>query len=249
MDLSIVIVSWNVQDKLFLCLKTLYLYNKKINFEVFVVDNNSHDDSAVMIKKHFPQVILIENKENLGFAKANNQAIKKAHSNNILLLNPDCEFIENSLEKLITFLSDHPDAEIVGCRLLNPDKTLQPSVRSFPTLYTGIILFFKLHHIFSSKIILKKYLQVNFDYQKTQLVDQVMGAFLFYKKALGLLDENYFIWFEEVDLCKRSKRVYFTPDINIIHYGGSSFAQVKTVNKQKYFYQSLLYYFKKNGLW
>jgi len=248
MELSIIIISWNVEKLLRECLNSLFLYTKNIDFEVFVVDNNSQDQTLEMVKKDFPQVKLIINQKNEGFAKANNQAIKQAQGKYILLLNPDTEFIENAAAKALKFMEENQDVDIVGCKLLNTDKTLQPSVRSFPTIYSSLIQLLKLHHVFKKKKILKKYLCVNFDYEKTQLVDQVMGAFLMFKKELGLLDEHYYLWLEEVDLCRRAKKVYYIPITQIVHHGNSSFKQVKTIKKQKYFYQSLLYYFKKFGL-
>jgi hypothetical protein len=248
MDLSVIIVSWNVHDLLKKCLKTLFQFNTGNNYEVFVVDNASKDQSAEMVAKEFPRVHLIKSLQNLGFAKGNNVAIKKAQGKYILLLNPDTEFIEPVFDKILDFFKGHADADIVGCKLLNPDKSLQQSVRSFPTLYSSLVQISKLHHLFPPEKILKKYLCSNLDYSKTQKVDQVMGAFLMYKKELGLMDENYFLWLEEVDLCKRAKNVYYTPEARIIHYGGSSFKQVATMAKQKIFYKSLWYYFRKFGL-
>lgn len=248
MDLSIIIVSWNVEKLLKECLHSLFLYTKNIDFEVLVVDNASSDNTVAMIKKDFPQVKLIVNRENNGFARANNQAIKQAQGKYILLLNPDTEFIENSAALAVKFMIEHEDADIMGCKLLNPDQSLQPSVRRFPTIYSSLVQLLKLHHLFKPEKILKKYLCVNLDYNKTQLADQVMGAFLLFKKELGLLDENYFLWLEEVDLCRRAKHVYYTPITKIVHYGNSSFTQVRTLKKQKYFYQSLLYYFSKFGI-
>ena len=248
MDLSIIIVSWNVKGLLNKCLNSLYTYTNNLDFEVFVVDNNSQDQSAQMVEKEFSQVKLIKNSDNLGFAKANNQAIKQARGKYILLLNPDTEFFNNAAQNMIKFMKQNSEADIAGCKILNPDKTSQASVRRFPTVYSSLIQLFKLHHLFSAQKILKKYLAVDFDYEKTQLVDQVMGAFFIFKKELGLLDENFFIWLEEVDMCKRAKKVYYTPDVQIIHHGAGSFKQVKTSKKQKYFYKSLFYYFKKHGL-
>jgi len=247
-ELSIVIVSWQTEMLLDKCLFSLLKYSKNVSMEVFVVDNNSADNTVDMVQRKYPEIHLIANHENLGFAKANNQAIKLAKGQYILLLNPDTEFIENSLEKILSFMKNNSEADIAGCKILNSDLSLQESVRAFPTLYSSLVQLLKLHHIFPAKKILKKYLCLNFNYDKTQIVDQVMGAFLIYKKSLGFLDENYFLWLEEVDLCKRAKKVYYTPITKIIHHGGSSFKQVNTWQKQKYFYHSLYYFFKKHGL-
>ncbi len=257
MLLSIIIVNWNVKDLLEKCLTSIYRSvnssgNKKdSSFEVFVVDNGSKDESVEMVQKEFPQVKLIINKENLGFAKANNQAIKQTQSEFILLLNPDTEILQkSSLFKMIDFMKAHPDCGIAGCKLLNTDRTLQLSIRRFPTLISQIIILTKTPNFFPWLV--KEYLGFNNNYQKIQKVDQVMGSFFMIRKKvieqIGLLDENFWAWFEEVDFCKRAKnigwKVYYTPEIEIIHHKGQSFNQL--VKKQKVFNKSLLYYFKKH---
>lgn len=257
MLLSIIIVNWNVKNLLKRCLSSIYKSTnlgegkEDSSFEVFVVDNGSKDESVEMVQKEFPQVKLIINKENLGFAKANNQAIKQAQSEFILLLNPDTEILhKNSFLKMVDFMKTHPDCGIAGCKLLNTDRTLQLSIRKFPTLISQIITLTKAPNLFPWLI--KKYLGFNNDYQRTQEVDQVMGSFFMIRKKvieqIGLLDENFWAWFEEVDFCKRAKnigwKIYYTPEVEIIHHKGQSFNQL--VKKQKVFNKSLLYYFKKH---
>lgn len=248
MDVSIIIVSWNVKKLLNQCLNSIFRYTHNIKFEVFVIDNNSTDGTVEMIKKDFPNIICLANQNNFGFAKANNQGIRLASGKYFLLLNPDTMLIEPSINIMVDFMNKNIDADIAGCQLLNSDKTLQQSVRRFPTIYSSIIQLFKIHHIVSAKKILRKYLYLDFNYSKTQRVDQVMGAFLIYRKELGLLDEKFYLWLEEVDLCKRAKKVYYTPQTKIIHFGGCSFRQVNTWQKQKFFYKSLWHYFYKHGL-
>ncbi len=276
-DLSVIIVAWKVKDLLEKCLSSIYSKSKGINFacpvmtsksesfyeavprgeqselygEVFVIDNNSGDGSVEMIKTNFPQVKLIINQKNKGFASANNQGIKEAKGEFILLLNPDTEILDNALSKMVNFMKEREEAGITGCRLLNSDHSLQPSCRAFPSLYSQIIVLLKLHNFFPALV--KKYYMLDWPHQEIKEVDQVMGAcFLIRKKVIneiGLLDENFYIWFEEVDFCKRAKdkgwKIYYTPQIEIIHHQGQSFKQVIGLEKQKEFNRSLRYYFKK----
>lgn len=255
MDLSIVIVNWKVKDLLEKCLQSIFKETKNISFEVFVVDNNSEDGSIEMVREKFPQVNLTASMENLGFAKGNNLAIKKSRGRYVLLLNPDTEILENALEKIVRFMDEHLECGIAGCKLLNPDLSLQSSVRSFPDISSQIFILLKLHHLFPYSKAMYKYLAHNFDYEKTQEVDQVMGAFMMIRREvldkIGLLDENFWIWFEEVDFCKRAKtvgwKILYTPEAKIIHHYGQSFKQAMGVKKQRDFNRSLSYYFKKNG--
>lgn len=276
-DLSIIIVAWKVKDLLKKCLDSIYSKSKGINFacpvvaarrfygacpvmasksepfygEVFVVDNNSGDGSAEMIKTNFPQARLIINQENKGFASANNQGIKESKGEFILLLNPDTEILDNALEKMVNFMKEHEEAGIVGCRLLNSDHSLQPSCRAFPNLYSQIIILLKLHNFFPGLV--KKYYMLDWPHQEIKEVDQVMGAcFLIRKKVInevGLLDEGFWALFEEVDYCKRIKnanwKVCFTPEAEIIHHKGQSFKKQEMIAKQINFNRSLLRYFKK----
>ncbi|MDD5043302.1 MAG: glycosyltransferase family 2 protein [Patescibacteria group bacterium] len=255
MDLSIIIVSWNVKNLLQKCLESIYRETKNISFEIFVIDNASTDGSAEMVRNNFPQVKLIVNKKNEGFAKGNNQGIKESHGDFILILNPDTEILDGAIEKTLDFIKSKKDAGIVGCQILNADKTIQPSVRRFPSFWPIFLIFLKLPKLFSNLSTVSRYLATDFNYQSMAEVEQVMGAFILIKRELfekvGLFDEKFFIWFEEVDLCKRAQKngykVYFAPLGKIIHYGGQSFAQQKVIKKQWLFFRSAWYYFIKNG--
>lgn len=266
MDLSIIIVNWKVKDLLEKCLQSIFKESPDIDFacpagakrlcgEVFVVDNNSGDGSVEMVREKFPQVDLAASAKNLGFAKGNNLAIKKSRGRYILLLNPDTEILDNALEKMVRFMDADPECGIAGCKLLNPDLSLQPSVRTFPDFTSQIFILLKIHHLLPHSKTMYKYLVQDFDYEKTQEVDQVMGAFMMIRREviekIGMLDENFWIWFEEVDFCKRAKeggfKIIYTPETKIIHYFGQSFKQAMGVKKQKDFNRSLSYYFKKHG--
>jgi hypothetical protein len=253
MQVSIIIVSWNVKDLLKKCLESILRYSQNIEYEIIVVDNASTDGTVEMVRQNFSQVQLIANQENLGFAKANNIGIRQSKGKYVLLLNPDTEFVENSLEKVIAKMESDQKIGVLGCRLLNPNKSLQQSVRRLPTILNQLVILFKLHKFFPS--LLHNYLAKDFDYSREQRVDQVMGAFFLVRRSvfreIGLLDEKYFIWFEEVDFCSRvvqaDSDVVYWPCTSIIHHGGQSFAQQMTFRKQFWFFRSAMHYFLKKG--
>ncbi|MDP2736419.1 MAG: glycosyltransferase family 2 protein [bacterium] len=250
MDLSIIIVSWNVKEKLKDNLRALY-ESQNVNFEVFVVDNNSADGTVEMTKKYYPQVKLIVNRENLGFAKANNQAIKQASGKYILLLNPDMRVFDDTLSNMFSWMNSHENAWVAGCRLLDESARIIKQVRRFPTLLDQLAIILKIPHIFPR--VLDKYLRNDFDYSKSASVDSIRGGFFMIRKQavekIGLLDEQYFLWFEEVDYCRRVKaaggQVWYMPTAECIDLMGQSFKQVNLAVKQKYFRDSMLKYFKK----
>jgi len=253
-DLAIIIVSWNCRKYLKSCLKSIFQSKKDSSVEIFVVDNNSSDGTVEMVKKEFPKVQLIANNFNAGFAKANNQALKIAKGKYLLLLNPDTEVKADTLTKAVAYLNDHPKAGIMGCKILNPNGSLQNSVRRFPNLSSQILILLKFHNFFPDLEPLKKYFAKDFNYHKEQEADQIMGAFFMIRKEcldeIGLFDEKFWLWFEEVDFCKRVKdkgwKVLYTPELEIIHAQGKSFAQIKAVKEQIIFNRSLLYYFRKH---
>lgn len=254
MDLSIIIVSWNVADLLKKCLDSIYKYTQGVSFEIFVIDNASSDNSVAMIQENFPKIKFIINQENKGFAAANNQGASQAQGRYILLLNPDTELKEDSLSKVARFMDKQPKCGIAGCHLENPDGAHQDSVRRFPSFWDQILILLKAHHIFPRLAIFRRYLYVDFDYSREQKVEQVMGAFFMIRhemiEQIGLLDEKFFIWFEEVDFCLRAQKagwlVYYTPITSAIHHFGQSFKQKRTLDKQKIWTASLSYYFKKH---
>ncbi len=256
LDLSIVIVNWNVIDLLQNCLQSILEHTKNLSFEVIVVDNNSPDQEVLteMMREKFPQVKYIPNNKNLGFAKANNQAIILAQGQFILLMNPDTELRANSLLRVVNYLKEHEEIGICGCKILNTDHTIQPSVRSFPTLISQVIIMLKLHHLMTNLPALRCYYMKDFDYNLPQEVDQVRGAFFMMRKQMiervGVLDDKFWIWFEEVDYCKRAKsvawRVFYLPTAEVFHHWGQSFQKQERLKKQFWFNNSLLRYFWKH---
>jgi len=256
MDLSVIIVSWNVKEKLKDNLKALFNSEGDFKFEVFVVDNASSDGSSALIKSEFPQVKLIENSTNLGFARANNQALKLAKGNFILLLNPDMSVFSDTLQNILLWAKENPQATVCGCRLVNARGETVRQVRNFPKLFDQLMISWKIPHFFPS--VLNSYLIPTFDYSRSARVDSIRGAFFLinlesFRKISGLnrpeLDERYFLWFEEVDFCRQvyawRGEVWYTPAASCLDYVGQSFKQLKRGQAQKYFRDSMLKYFKK----
>lgn len=252
-DLTVIIVSWNVRELLERCLSSV-LSQSNVELEIIVVDNASRDGTVAMVRQQFPKVALIANDFNAGFAKANNQAYHIARGRNILLLNPDTVVPDGVLQQTAEYLDRNPKVGVLGCRVTNPDGTLQPSVNRFPTLSSQALVLLKLHVLAPWLPAIKQYNAVDFDYNAEADVDQVLGAFFGIRRQcmeeLGSLDESFFVWFEEVDFCKRAHergwKVRYTPQFSIIHHGGQSFGQLRSTKQQKIFNASLLTYMKKH---
>jgi len=210
MDLSIIIVSYNVKEKLKKNLETLFTSRGDFSFEVFVVDNASIDGSSEMVEEFFPQVKLIKNDQNLGFAKANNLAINRAGGDFILLLNPDMQVFPETLIDSLIFAKKNNQAIVSSCLLVDSDNKIIKHIRRFPRLLDQLAIILKFPHVFPN--IIRSYLYSDFDYNSAQKVDSVRGSFFMINKKsfqkisglrLPLLDERYFVWFEEVDFCRQ----------------------------------------------
>jgi len=253
MTFSFIIVNWNVRELLEKCLLSIEKFSSHFNFEIIVVDNASMDGSVAMMRERFSQINLIANTKNLGFAAGVNQGIKQARGEYVILLNPDVEIKESTLENLLEEFKNCADSGIVGGKIKNEDESIQPSVRAFPDVLSQVLISLKLKHIFNSRAI-GRYLTQNFDYEKRQEVDQVMGAFFAIRRKvieqIGMMDERFFLWFEEVDFCKRAKdagwKVIYTPKSEVLHLGGKSFGQISSTARQRIFNKSLRYYMLKH---
>ncbi|MDD5341183.1 MAG: glycosyltransferase family 2 protein [Patescibacteria group bacterium] len=253
MDLSIIIVNWNVKDLLRKCLQSIYKKTQGLEFEVFVVDNASKDNSIQMVLKEFPQATLIASNVNLGFARANNLALEQARGKYILFMNPDMELVENSFPKLIELMDKDPKIALSTCQLIYPDSSRQNNVKNNPGFCDQFLILLKLHHLFQPRC-LKRYLAKDFDYSKEQEVRQIMGAFIFANgeiiKKLGGWDTEYFLWWEDLDLCKRVQdtgyKIVYTPSTKVIHYEAKAFEQQPSLEKQKRFNRGMRIYFKKH---
>ncbi|MBK7896861.1 MAG: glycosyltransferase family 2 protein [Anaerolineaceae bacterium] len=249
MKLSIVIVSWNTSAMLEACLASVYLFPPHDQFEVWVVDNHSSDDTVSMVQRKFPQVNLIVSEENLGFAGGNNLAIARCVGEFILLLNSDTEVKANALQRLIDFMNANVDAGAVGSRLLNMDGSLQVSCHPFPTLLRELWRLFHLDGLYAYS----EYRMALWRTDVPRRVEAIKGASLMLRRmvleTVGYLDERYFMYSEEVDLCFQINRagwqLYWEPGSEVVHYGEQSTRQVA----QEMFlqlYRGKLIYFRKN---
>lgn len=254
--LSIIIVSWNVRELLRKCLTSIF-YQTKIPFEVIVVDNASRDGSAEMVAKNFPQVRLIRNMKNVGFGKANNQGVKLARGEYVIFLNDDTEIKNGALDTMVTWLDRHSAVGVIGARLLNPDGTLQRgTARCFPTFKVLATMLLGWHSFLLHKKWLRQHYLLDETFTHDTAVDQVMGASLMTRKSLldklGGFDEEFWIWFEEIDLCQRyheaGYQVYVVSQAAIIHHQGKSFVQIIKLKKFCQLTRSLLIYSRKHLL-
>lgn len=233
MDLSIVIVNWNTKGLLTDCLNSILDSKPKMSYEVIVVDNGSEDGSVEAIAKFKTKLKLkvIENKSNEGYSKANNKGIRDAVGDYILLLNTDTKVVDSALDRLFNFAKDHPDAGVVGARLLNADGSLQTSCFKFPTLMSAMKEYW-----FGIKGSYGSYVPSG---ETPTAVDVVVGAaFLITpeaRKRAGILNEKYFFFFEDLDYCRKVKsvglKVYYLPEAKVIHYHGSTIRKTADADK------------------
>jgi len=253
-QLSVIIVSWNTCKLLDRCLETLLAEVEKQQLsiakelteselsakrqplcEIFVIDNASADNSAELVQKKYPQINLIANKENLGFAKANNQALKQASGKYILLLNPDTEIQAGALKVLIDFLDHNLQAGVIAPQLLNTDGSVQMSCRAFPSFIGMLSELTGVSRFMPAGSKLRSYKMLDWQHDTERQVDQPEGACLLVRKELfdqvGLFDEEYFMLFEEVDwlfsVRKVGWQIWFTPTAKVIHHMGQAIKQVK----------------------
>jgi len=252
MKLSVVIICWNDLRVISECLRSIHERTHSIDFEVLVSDNGSTDGSVEFIRGNYPQVRVLENRANLGFAKGNNVGIRASSGDYILILNPDTIIHDGALDRFMQFAEKHPEAGAFGCRVLNPDGTYQVSARLFPTVWRYWVSALGLKQLanFSSLFIYEEYPHW---YGETERpIDWHSGCCVMFRgellKSLGGFDEQFFYHFEEVDLCRRVQAVgfpvLFTPEAVITHLGGQSVSRFpirfeieKHRSRYRYFYK------------
>ncbi|MFA5814683.1 MAG: glycosyltransferase [Bacteroidales bacterium] len=260
--ISVIIVSYNVKFFLEQCLKSVYRAGKDIPMEVFVVDNNSADGSCVMVRNQFPDVKLIENTENTGFSKANNQAMSTAAGEFQLILNPDTVVEESTFLKILDFMDNHPEAGALGVRMIDGKGTFLPeSKRALPTPWVSFYKVFGLAALFPRS---RKFGQYHLGYlpqDEVNPVDILPGAFMLIRKSVldqtGYFDESFFMYGEDIDLSYRIRQAgylnYYFPETTIIHYKGES-TKKASINYVLMFYQAMIifatkHFSKSNARW
>jgi len=232
-DVSIIIVNWNTKQLLRDCLTSVYERAGDVDYEIIVVDNASTDGSSEMVKNDFRQVILIENTENRGFAAANNQGMAIAKGRYVLLLNSDTVVLDNAIANTVSFADENPQAAVTGCRVLNPDRTVQPTCFMFPSLLNMLLSSTYLYKLFPKNRFFGREQMTWWDRSDVHQVDVVTGCFMLVRREaieqVGVMDERFFMYGEETDWCyrfgKKGWKVMFTPAGQIIHFGGQSAAQ------------------------
>jgi len=247
-DISFIIVNWNTRDILMDCIDSIYKTVTDIDWEIYVVDNNSTDGSQAEVKRKFPEVKLIENETNTGFAHANNQALNIMQGKFAVLLNSDAVLKENAIKKLLDFMTTTPRAGIAGVQLLNDDGSRQNSIDNFPSTETEIFNKSILRLFFPGK-----YPSKNMIYKDPIEVDSVIGACMIVRKEamdeVGVFDEDYFIFLEETDWCfrmnKKGWKVFHVPDAEVFHLSGHSKKRTPWRSQIEY-YISLYKFFRKN---
>ena len=250
-DLSIIIVNWNAKEYLLACVASVCDTEAK-GWEVIVADNGSIDGSGREAKKAFPFIHLIQNRENLGFARAVNQGLQKASGRYVLLLNPDTRVKNGAIQQLVSFMDRCPDVGIAGAQLFNSDGSKQNSIANFPSLGTELLNKSLLRRLFP-----KAFPGKERNYSEPIEVDSVIGACLMVRRdamdQVGILDEDYFLFLEETDWCYRIKRagwkIYHVPQAQVDHFQGKSAETEKKKARVEYF-RSRYHFFKKNrGTW
>jgi len=228
-EISIVIVSWNCWEFLPACLDSIFLQIVPEK-EVVLIDNDSSDETAQKVSQQYPQVKLIVNPHNLGYARACNQGIREAKGEFILLLNPDTLLQSESLSRMYNFMKDNPEVGALGPQLLNPDGSIQPSCRRFPTYSTLVWEFTFLSKLFPAHPIFGSWRMGDFDFKDLREVDQPMASALLIRKkvteTVGLMDESFRMFFNDVDYCLRIRqagfKIVFIPQAKIVHHLGGS---------------------------
>lgn len=256
LDLSVIIVNWNTRNLLRKCLLSLFHHTQGISYEIFVVDNGSSDGSFEMVEQEFPAVHLIKNIENVGFSRANNQALPSTSGRFVLLLNSDTELTDNALQKMVVFMGTHPSVGICGTQLLNEDGTHQYSCdvfpqRSFLLLRNKILDFWYPQNTFTRKGKMRQW-----NYNENFIVDYIIGAVFLIRretlKQIGLLDEQFFMYAEDIDWCYRAAlagwETSYLGEISIYHHnrGSSDKSRELSLRLQTLRDQSLFKFYKKH---
>lgn len=258
MVLSVITVTLNDKETIAEQLSSVIRGAKNISIEQWIVDNGSSDGTPDHIAQNFPNVKIIKNNLNTGFGHANNQAAEKATGEYLLFINPDMRVEEGSLDKIVAWMKEHPDVGIASCKLVDQNGHFNDSAkpRRLPALFDQVMVLLKIPHLFPR--VLDKYMYAGFDDNLEQEVDSVRGSFMLMRRSLyeklgWAFDPRYYIWFEDVDICRECRRhglkVMYTPVISCVDYVGQTFKKLPVMWKQKNFTKSMLQYFQKWEPW
>ena len=253
MQLSVIILNYNVRYFLELCVLSTQKAIQNLDAEIIVIDNNSSDDSCAMMKQRFPNIKLIENKENLGFPKGNNIAVREAKGEYICILNPDTVVAEDTFEKILKFQKTNSNIGITGCKLIDgTGNFLSESKRGIPTPWVAFTKIFGLYKLFPNTSLFNKYYAQHLDENQTGKVDILVGAFMLMKRELYNeirgFDENCFMYSDDIDLSymalQKGKSNYYFHETTVIHYKGES--TVKDGTYMKRFQEAMNFFYKKH---
>ncbi len=253
-DLTVSIVNTNNCAMLERCLRSIEKNTRRVSLDLIVVDNASTDDSRAMLAREFPHVRVIENAERLGFAASHNRALAQGTGRYLIILNDDTEIFADCFETLVAFMDAHPEAGGCGAQLLNSDGSLQRTANRFPTFLFGVFEALSLNRVFPNNPVLRANIYADWKRDTTRVVDAVSGAALLIRRAameqIGLLDEKFFIYSEEIDWCyrlhQRGWKIFYVADARITHYGGSSTAARAPKKFHDIHWHSFLYYYQKH---
>ncbi len=253
MDLSIVILNYKAKDYLRKALQAVFNSKSSISFEVFVVDNDSQDGSAEMVEQEFGGKLTLLREPNNGFSAGNNAGIKLAKGEYILLLNPDTEVAADTFQVMLDFFKSHPNCGIATCKLVVDSGQIDPACRrSFPDPVNSFFYLFGLSKLLPNNKLTHAYQRAFTDEDQIQQVDAVNGAFEMISRRclekIGLLDERYFMWAEDIDWCFQAKKagfqVWYVPTTTTLHHKGQPHR--KSRRMLKIFYDSMFLYYRKN---
>ena len=250
-DISIIIINWNTRQLLLDCIASVYNTVHTAAFEIFVVDNGSVDDSVRSVADKYPDVRIIANTRNEGFAKANNAAMRRMAGDYAVLLNSDTVLKEHALDRMLEFMKAHPQAGMCGPQLLYRDGSKQTSTGVFPELLNELTSASLVRFLSSDKQQARKTV-----FSGPTTVDFIIGACMFVRKAAieeaGMLDEDYFFFYEEIDWCYRLSKagwlIYHLPDIEIYHFGGQSTKNINLKARVESWRSRYLFFQKSRGL-
>lgn len=254
LDLSVIIVNYNVKTLLKICLKSIFDLQTVLKYEVIVIDNHSEDLSREMVKADFPNIWLIENADNVGFSSACNQGIKRSRGRYLLFLNPDTEFTSGGIIEMIKFMDTNPGIGVCGPTMVDPEGKIQFSARSFPSYLTAIASSQSiLNRIFPKNPWSSKYLMKDLDRNQKTEVDWVSGSCMLTHRGviekIGLMDELFFMYAEDIDFCCRAKKagylVYYFPECVVVHHIGKS-TQRRKARMLVEHHRSMFHFYRKH---